>query len=109
MSNWPKAIKIGKEIDKKRVELSQAPTKEEKNAIKAEIKYLKQEQRKAIGPREYEMLEEGKTTKEDIQIIKTYNSIKEKENIINPLSIATRRWLILQMETHEENRKRLVA
>ena len=65
MTDWNKVNRLEEEISNKRVELIQAPTEEEKTAIKAEIKYLEKQKNRLLGRKEYSRLKEakGKETK----------------------------------------------
>ena len=110
MTDWNKANKLITERDNKRVELIQAPSIEEKNAIKAEIKNLDKQIEKILGKKEYSRVKEvrGKDSKEEEQKIKKYYEFKETESKINSFSIAVKRFLRKLMKRNEKQQK-LVA
>lgn len=110
MIDWNKANKLITERDNKRVELIQAPSIEEKNAIKAEIKNLDKQIEKILGKKEYSRVKEvrGKDSKEEEQKIKKYYEFKETESKINSFSVAVKRFLRKLMKKNEKQQK-LVA
>ena len=110
MIDWNKANKLITERDNKRVELIQAPSIEEKNAIKAEIKNLDKQIEKILGKKEYSRVKEvrGKDSKEEEQKIKKYYEFKETESKINSFSIAVKRFLRKLMKKNEKQQKLVV-
>ena len=105
---WDKVNKLDEEISNKRVELIQAPTEEEKTAIKAEIKYLEKQKNRLLGKKEYSRLKEvrGKDSKEEEQKIKKYYDFKETESKINPFSISVKRFLRKLMKRTEKKQSK---
>ena len=112
MIDWTKYNKLNNELNNKRVELIQAPTEEEKSAIRAEMKNLEKQIEKVLGKKEYSRLKEvrNRNSKQEELIIKNYYDFKEKENKINPLSIAARRMVVIAINKQADNKElRLVA
>ena len=111
MTDWNKVNRLEEEISNKRVELIQAPTEEEKTAIKAEIKYLEKQKNRLLGRKEYSRLKEakGKETKEEEQKIKNYYDFKETESKINPFSIAVKRFLRKLMKKAEKKQPKFTV
>lgn len=111
MTDWNKANKLITERDNKRVELIQAPSIEEKNAIKAEIKNLDKQIEKILGRKEYSRVKEvrGKDSKDEEQKIKKYYEFKETESKINSFSVAVKRFLRKLMKKNEKNQSKLVV
>ena len=112
MIDWAKYNKLNNELNNKRVELIQAPTVDEKNAIKAEMKNLEKQIEKVLGKKEYSRLKEvrNRNSKQEKLIINRYYEFNEKENKINPLSIASRRMVVIAINKQADNKElRLVA
>lgn len=111
MIDWTKYNKLNNELNNKRVELIQAPTEEEKNAIKAEMKNLEKQIEKVLGKKEYSRLKEvrNRDSRDEKQIIKNYYAFKETESKINPFSIAIKKFLRIVMRRNEKSKSAFVV
>ena len=111
MIDWTKYNRLNNELNNKRVELIQAPTEEEKLAIKAEMKNLEKQIEKVLGKKEYSRIKEVKNrdSKEEEQRIKAYYAFKETEAKINPFCLVVKKFLRLVMRKNENQKPEFIV
>lgn len=105
MIDYKKVNKLLDERKNKFVELIQTPNKDEKNAIKAEIKNIEKKLERILGKKEFERLEELKNKKgrKEKEAIDNYYEFKSKISKIEPLYIATRRFIVTAVKRKDDN------
>lgn len=103
MIDHKKVNKLLEERKNKLVELIQTPNEDEKNAIKAEIKNIEKRLERILGKKEFERLEELKNKKgrKEKESIDKYYEFKSKISKIEPLYVASKRFIVTSAKRKE--------
>lgn len=103
MIDHKKVNKLLEERKNKLVELIQTPNEDEKNAIKAEIKNIEKRLERILGKKEFERLEELKNKKgrKEKESIDKYYEFKSKISKIEPLYVASKRFIVTSAKWKE--------
>lgn len=105
MIDYKKVNRLLEERSNKLVELIQTPNGDEKNAIKAEIKNIEKRLERILGKKEFERLEELRNKKgiKEKQSIDNYYEFKSKISKIEPLYVASKRFIVTSTKRKESN------
>ena len=103
MIDYKKVNKLLEERKNKLIELIQTPNEDEKNAIKAEIKNIEKRLERILGKKEFDRIEElrNKKGRKEKQAIDNYYEFKSKMSKIEPLYVATRRFIVTSEKVKE--------